>query len=164
MFFGEPDQIRPVVARRRGPLRVGGRTDIGDGSAVQNVLWQAGVIRQMAGVCGGRNKDRLGPDRQSRNHIDLIERVRTQHDGLLAALGFRTQRHGSVIEPLTRTVQRHDLCVRIHGDAIAAVDPAGNRAPQRVSTFVLGISTEQPGIFHDHIRHPRTENHASAHQ
>ncbi len=130
VLLGQRDQRRPVVPAGHCALRVGGRAEIGDGDAVQHLGGQRAEIGQKAGGRGGRHEDRLGRHRQRRHHVDLVERVRHQYRRPPAALGLGAKRHGGVVEPLARAVQRHHLRRRIEGDAIAPPHPTGDGGPQ----------------------------------
>ena len=157
VFFGQRDQAFPVVTAGNSALRVGGRTDVGQRRAIQNLGRQAFVIRQMSGFGGGGYKDSLGPDGRCGNRIDLIERVRCQNDRLFAALCFGAQRHGRVVQPFARAVQRHDICFGIDSDAIAPLDPVADRGAQFICSVVRGVAAEFGNRLRKNITHPVRE-------
>ena len=138
VLFGQFEQPVPIDFIRNGPLRVGGRTDIGDRGAVQNLGRESREIRQVPRRLGGVDINGLGPDRECRHRIDLIERVWRQDHGPLAALCLGTKRHGDVVKPFARAVERHDP-LGPHLDAVAPVQPARNRIQKCGRAVVVGV-------------------------
>jgi hypothetical protein len=104
MLFGQGQQVRPIIGACHGPLRVGRGTQIGNRGTVQNIARQAGVIGQKPGGGGGRHIDGFGTHREGRDSIDLIERVRHQDDGALAAFRFRAKCDCGVEKPFARAI------------------------------------------------------------
>ena len=50
VLFSQGDQVAPIFLIRHRPLRVGRRTDIGQCSALQHILWQTGPTGRITPV------------------------------------------------------------------------------------------------------------------
>jgi hypothetical protein len=152
--LGQRDQLRPIGLIGHRPLRIGRGADIGDRRPVEDVVRQGGIVRQIAGGFGGGHIDRLRPHGQRGDGIDLVERVRHQNDGCLAALPFRAKRHAGVEQPLARSVQRQDLPVGRDVHAIAPRDPARDGDLKSRRAVVRGVAPEAFEALRDHVPHP----------
>ena len=109
VFFGQGDQTFPIIAICDGALWVGRGTDVGKYGAFEHIFGQNFEVRKVARFLCRVREDRFGRDRNRGYQVDLIEWVRHQDDGFVTVLGFRTQRHAGVVEPLARAIERHDL-------------------------------------------------------
>ena len=156
MLFGQSQKVSQIIRRSDSPLRIGGRTDIGQRHPVQHVRRQAAVVRQVAGRGSGGDIDRLGPHSQGGHGIDLIEGVRHQDDGFLAGLGFWAQGDGRVEQPLPCAVQDHQPILG-HRHAIAPGDPARNGRQKLGRTVVWRVDAKAAKVRGqdraDEIRH-----------
>lgn len=153
MLLGQRQKLGPVCPAGDSALRVRRAADIGDGGAVEGLGIEAREIRQMATVGGRGHEDRLGPHRERGHRIDLIKRIRRQNDRLLAVLRLGTQRHGGVVKPLARAVQRHDT-VRRDGHRIAPLQPAGDGRKQFRRALVRRVLPEPRQAVRQDIADP----------
>ena len=152
MLVRQGHQRFQVIAVGHCTLRVGGRAQIGQRDTVQQRRVQPRVIGQIARGGRGGHEQRLRLHRGGGDRIDLIERVRHQHDRLLAGLGFRAQGQGCVEQPLSRAVQHHQP-IRRDVQAIAAVQPAADRGQQFGRAFVRGVFRQFGQAVGHHLRH-----------
>ena len=156
VFLGQRNQLAPVVPRRHSTLWVRRGTDVSNRRAIQHIRRHRRIVRQEPIIGGRRNENSLRTNRNRSDHIDLIERVRRQDDRPFAVLRFRAKRHGSIIKPLTRPVQRHDP-IRPNDDAIATVNPCRN-CGQQIRLAIIGrVFRKTSDVVGQDIPNPRRE-------
>ena len=88
MLAGEIDRRFQHCQIGDRALGVGRRIEVGQCGAVENGGVNGAKVGLKAGLRAGRQQHDLGPRQGRGAHIDLIERVGHQHDGLGAGLCF----------------------------------------------------------------------------
>ena len=153
VLFGEIEKGREVFAARHGPLRVRGRADEDDGRAVEHVRGKRCEIREEPGFGGRRDEHGIGHGGDRTHGVDLVERVRDQHERALAGLFFGAEGEDGVEKALARAVQPHDP-VRGDGCTETAGDPAGYRLEHLGRAVIRGVFSKLGDGLGQHVRHP----------
>ena len=130
-------QLHPageIVARGHGPLRVGGRADIGQSRAGQRRLIHELGLGQEAVGRRRRQEDGLRACHRRGPGIDMIEGARHQHGGPQAlALPFRHGGQRQMEQRFPRPGAGHDVLVRVEealGQMISALQPIAHGAAE----------------------------------
>ncbi len=132
---GQREQLAPVVERQHGARRVAGRAHVQQLRARPDFIGHGRVVaREVAGRVAVREIG-FGAGQQRRAFVNLIERIRTEYDRLLAVRGRARVDHrlGEREQRLSGARHRQHLRGRIdRRQPVAALEPVRDRRAQRV--------------------------------
>ncbi len=149
MAVGERDQRAPPGFVRHRALRIGGRADIGQRDAIEQVVGQRGEIRQKAGRGRGGHGDGFGADGERGGAVALIEGVRHEYRRALPMLGFRREREGGVEKTFAAAVERDHFRFGIDRDPVAQRQPVRDRGAKLRRALVGWVAAEIRGMRGD---------------
>ena len=159
VLLRQRDQRRPARQIRHRPLRVRRRAIVDRRRSPQQILRQRREVGQEPRLRPRVDVDRLGPRRQRRHRVALVERVGQQHRRPLSVLGLRHQRHAGREQPLPRAGEREHTIRRRPPvvQPIAQLQPAADRLQQLRRAVVRRIAPVARRMLRQHLIEERRQ-------